>query len=873
MAQQILVDGSALLYRAWHSMPDLRAPDGRPSGAVRGYINMLDALAAAYPDAETVLVFDAPGPTFRHELYAPYKAQRKPMPDDLRSQIDWIHRLTRARGIPVLLLRGWEADDIIGTLARKGVEDGKEVLIYSQDKDLTQCVGEGVLLLKSLSEKPLDAAGVEKQQGVGPELVADLLALTGDTVDNIPGVKGIGPRTGRQLLKRYGSLLKLIEEAPHMPGSQGDKLRAALDDLPLFLDLVTISRDVPLEQLPLDQPADDKELATLYAELGFAEHSQQDDADWLSWPRAVDMLDTPAACVAWLQQAQLPVSLYFSTADPAELHGVPVVLGLADAEGRRGFLEFGEQQADLSPLQGWLQQLSAASDLILADAKLHHLRARKLGLRLPERVDDPLLCSYVLNPSAVKHEMEPVARFLGIGLRSFEDVAGKGAKQKRLTELAPEHTAGLVADWAEAGVKMQAIFAKQLQEAVPEQMRLYQELEIPVSMVLADMEEAGIYVDCAELQAQSKEINGQLETLREQVFERAGSEFNLDSPKQLGVVLFEKLNLPVQGRTKSGAPSTAESVLEQLDVLGHEIPRLILEYRSLHKLYSTYTLKLPKEVDAATGRVHTSYHQRVAATGRLSSASPNLQNIPIRTAQGRKVRKAFKAVAGCQLVAADYSQIEMRVMAHIAADPNLVAAFIRGEDVHRATAQELFGSAEPEYRRRAKAVNFGLIYGMSAFGLARQLSISQPEAQTYIQTYFQRFPRVQEFMEQTRESARQQGYVKTLWGRRLYLPNIHAGNAALRQASERAAINAPMQGTAADIIKRAMIEVHSWLRTSGSQARMLLQVHDELVLEVPEGELDQVSQNLCTLMVQAADLSVPLEVDLGIGSDWNSAKA
>ena len=886
---KILVDGSSLLFRAWHAMPGLTTPDGTPSGAVRGFVNMLDMLAKSYPEAQIMMVFDASGPTFRHEKYAQYKANRPPMPDDLRVQIEPIHNIVKARGIPLLLKQGLEADDIIASLAAAASAAGEDALILSQDKDLAQCVDEHVRLLRGVGEEPMDRAAVLEKFGIAPERMTDWLALCGDKSDNIPGVSGVGPKKAVKLLEEYGDLDGIVAATPGMLGTDGDRLRKALDELPLYHYLVTVRADVPLDEFVTgQQAADEQELARLYAELGFIE---ADTVAAGAAPAAeVELLEELEQVLDWLKKAweHAPVALFFAPEHPGRSHSPTVGLGLADASRRRAFLPVGSRQRQQAE-GGVAERISAelasrAGQWLLPDARIGWQRALDMGLALPPGADDPQLRSYMLNPTAGRHELEPLGRQYGMPVRPWDEVAGKGASQTRFSQLSLEDAAMLAGDRADIAVRLEERLRPKLAEQ-PALDKLYSELELPLTRVLAAMEATGVLINADLLYSQTRELEAQMQELRDRSWQAAGSEFNLSSPAQIGAVLFERLKLPVLSKTSGGKPSTAEGVLERLAADGAELPRLLLEYRGLHKLVSTYTSKLPEEINPRTGRVHTSYRQMVVATGRLSSSDPNLQNIPIRTAEGRRVRAAFEASEGCRLLAADYSQIELRVMAHLSQDAGLVAAFKEGRDVHAATAKELFGSADAEGRRRAKAVNFGLIYGMSAFGLARQLQVPQPEARQYMDTYFERFPQVLLFMDQTRKQAAEQGYVETLWGRRLYLPDIRAGNAARRQAAERAAINAPMQGTAADIIKKAMLLVQDWLTGGDADLRqslgpsnrrrgdLLMQVHDELVIEMPEDALAEGADEIGERMRQAADLAVPLEVDIGIGDNWEDAKA
>lgn len=910
MVDKVLIDGSSLLYRSWHAMPPLTAPDGSPVGAVRGFANSLGKLAKMYPQADLLMVFDTRAPTFRHEKYPRYKAHRKPMDDDLRAQIAPIHRLVAAKGMPLLLLDGWEADDIIATVAQIASKAGEKVIIFTQDKDLAQCVDAKVSLLRNLNEEPMGVQAVaNKYEGVVPALFPDWLALAGDQADGIPGVQGIGAKKAAKLLATHGSIAGVMEAAPSMFGKDGKSLQDALPDLPLYLDLVRVRTDVPLATFELKPSApDEAALLVLYEELGFSEvkrakrraepespeeplfslqqqvkqPADDDGEPRFSFAQPVkeppEQLDSLKQLLSWLQQGwkKPPVALFFALDYPNQAHSPVAGLGLADDAGRRAFLKLagGSSSSEMSrQIRAELQQ--HAGLWLLPDIKSSLVCAADAGFDLPEGAHDPLLRSYLLSETSGRHELEVLAVQQGHFLRSWHEIAGKGKSQVALSQLPWSDAAELAAERAVVAVQIEKTLRPKM-DANPKLAKLYAELELPLAHVLADMEGTGVLVDRERLEQQSKELLEQVKEIQSRIqeHEQVGENFNPDSPSQVGAVLFENMKLPVRSKTKSGKPSTAEEVLERLAADGEKLPSQLLEYRRLRKLLSTYTLKLPQQIRASSGRVHTSYHQAVVATGRLSSTDPNLQNIPIRTPEGRRVRSAFRAPAGWVLLAPDYSQIELRVLAHLSEDTGLIQAFTDGVDIHAALAFELFGQKDDESRRRAKTINFGLIYGMSAFGLARQLQVPQAEARQFIEIYFQRFPKARQFMDTTRSQAVEHGYVETIRGRRLYLSDINTGSPARKQAAQRAAINAPMQGTAADIIKQAMLDVHSWLREdSEHRGRLLMQVHDELVLEVPVASADETAEKIVSLMQSAEDLRVPLVVNMGRGDDWEHAKA
>ena len=903
----ILIDGSSWLHRAFNALPPLATSAGEPTGALYGVLNMLRRLLAEDQPEALAVIFDAPGKTFRHVQFAAYKAHRPPLDPDLIQQIAPLHDFIRALGLPLLQIVGVEADDVIGTLTRQATAQGLPVLIVSGDKDLAQLVSERVRLLDTMKNTLTDAAKVEEKFGVPPALMVDWLALVGDSADNIPGVAGVGPVTAAKWLRQYGSLDRLIANAAAIPGKIGDKLRAGLAQLPLSRQLATLDCNVPLPVTIADLKRtlpDVTVLRALYdryefrswlreltegtttahfpgaslspegSELGLRVESLSpsyslilDQAaldGWLARLQAAELIafDTETTSLNYLDARLVGVSFAVTPSEAAYIplaHDYP---GAPDQLNREWVLE------QLRPLLEDPARLKVGQHL---KYDLHVLANHDIALRGIHH--DTLLQSYVLD-STTRHDLDSLAeRHLNLRTIHYEDVAGKGAKQLHFNEVALEQAGPYAAEDADVALRLHYRLWPSLQ-AEPELRRLYEELEIPLISVLARMERIGVRVDAPSLRQQSSELAQRLWTLEQQAHELAGERFNLGSPKQLQSILFERLGLPVGKKTPGGQPSTAEDVLQEL-ALDYPLPRVILEHRGLSKLKSTYTDRLPEQIHPRTGRVHTSYQQAVASTGRLSSSDPNLQNIPIRSPEGRRIRQAFVPEPGWVMLAADYSQIELRIMAHLSGDDSLLQAFATGTDVHRATAAEVFGitpeAVSAEQRRSAKAINFGLIYGMSAFGLGRQLGIERGAAQDYVNRYFSRYPGVKDYMDDTRHRAIAQGYVETVFGRRLYLPEIRARNAQNRQAAERAAINAPMQGTAADIIKRAMLAVDHWLYESGLPVRMLMQVHDELVFEADPAVVEEAGKCIRGLMSGAAVLKVALEVDIGIGSNWDEA--
>jgi DNA polymerase-1 len=915
MPRLVLIDGSSYLYRAFHALPPLTNAAGEPTGALFGVVNMLRATLKEKPDYAAFVV-DASGPTFRDAMYAEYKAQRAPMPDELRAQVEPMLQIVEALGFPILRVPGVEADDVIGTLAVQGAAQGMQVTISTSDKDFAQLVRPGITLVNTMSGSVLDEAGVREKFGVRPDQIVDLLALMGDSVDNIPGVEKCGPKTAAKWLGEYGTLDGVIAHAGEIGGKLGENLRAALDRLPLNRELVTIKTDVALdggpETLKLREPDVDA-LRALYARYDFKAALRELDGQAADGADAKVPTAAPKGYPGTAAAAEAPDP---ALAAPGEYDCV-LERGQLDAWIERlraaGLIAFDTETDSLDPMRANLVGLSFAvepghaayvplahdypgapaqldRDAVLAALRpiledvgrpkvgqhgkydLHVLRRH--GVEVRGYAHDTMLESFVLNSTASRHDMDTLARrHLGYETIKYEDVAGKGAKQIPFPQVALEQATAYAAEDADITLRLHhALHAKLAAEPALE--KVYREIEMPLVPVLTRMEANGVLVDADELRRQSQALARRMHAAQQQAYEIAGRSFNLDSPKQLQAILFDELKLPVLVKTPTGQPSTNEEALEAI-ADEHPLPRLILEYRGLAKLRSTYTDKLPEAINPHTGRVHTSYHQAGAATGRLASSDPNLQNIPIRTEDGRRIRQAFIAPEGRRIVACDYSQIELRIMAHLSQDPGLVAAFESGQDIHRATASEVFGvpleQVDGNQRRAAKAINFGLMYGMSAFGLARQLGIARGEAQDYIALYFARYPGVREFMERTREQARAKGYVETVFGRRLYLNDIHARNQGLRAAAERAAINAPMQGTAADIIKRAMISVDAWLAEHAGRALMIMQVHDELVFEVEAGFVDTLLAEVKQRMQGAAQLRVPLVVDAGVGANWDQA--
>lgn len=914
------MDGSSYLYRAFHALPPLTTSKGLPTGAVKGVLNMLKSLRKQYPDSPFAVVFDAKGGTFRDDMYAEYKANRPSMPDDMRVQIEPLHQSVIALGFPLLCVEGVEADDVIGTLARSSAAADRPVVISTGDKDMAQLVDGHITLVNTMTGSALDVEGVKEKFGVAPEQIIDYLALMGDSSDNIPGVPGIGPKTASGLLVGVnGGLTELyaqLDIVPTLPIRGAKTLPAKLEEHKemafLSYQLATIKIDVPLDigldDLQMGKPDHDK-LAELYTLLEFkswfeenqrdAKRSGQEVAAPVAEEAAVDTelkyttILTQADFDLWLKKLNDAKLIAFDTettgidAQQAQLVGLSFAVQANEAayipltHSYMGVPDQLDRDTVLRALKPILEDPSklkvgqhAKFDMnILANCAIGG--DQSCGITVQGVAFDTMLESYVLDSTATRHDMDSLAlKYLNHTTTSFQDIAGKGAKQLTFDQISLELAGPYAAEDADVTLRLHQTLQEKL-NAIPSLSKVLSEIEMPLVPVLARIERQGALVDANLLGIQSVELGEKMVALEREAFAIAGEEFNLGSPKQLGVILYEKLGLPILSKTAKGQASTAEAVLAELAEQDFPLPKVLMQYRSMSKLKSTYTDRLPEQINPRTGRIHTSYHQAVAATGRLSSSDPNLQNIPIRTAEGRRIRQAFVAPKGYKLLAADYSQIELRIMAHLAKDEGLLHAFRNDLDVHKATAAEVFGvelaDVTTDQRRSAKAINFGLIYGMSAFGLAKQIGVDRKQSQAYIDRYFARYPGVLEYMERTRAQAAEQGFVETIFGRRLYLPEINAKNPALRKGAERTAINAPMQGTAADIIKKAMIAVDSWLTASGLDAKVILQVHDELVLEVREDLVDQVRDEIRMHMSDAAKLDVPLLVEVGVGNNWDEA--
>ncbi|OUL94422.1 DNA polymerase I [Paraburkholderia hospita] len=900
----LLVDGSSYLYRAYHAMPDLRGPDGAPTGALYGIINMLRRMRKEVTAEYSACVFDAKGKTFRDDWYPEYKANRASMPDDLSKQIEPIHVAVRSLGWPLLMIEGVEADDVIGTLAKRAEARGMNVIVSTGDKDLAQLVTDHVTLINTMTNEKLDREGVVGKFGVPPERIVDYLSLIGDTVDNVPGVEKCGPKTAIKWLTQFETLDGIVAHADEIKGAVGDNLRRALDFLPMARKLVTVDTDCDLteqinsfEETLATRPESREELRDVFTRSGFKTWlSEVEIADAVEGPETdvppaptvdgeheYDTVQTWEQFDAWLDKINAADITSFDTEttslDPmtAQIVGVSISV----EAGKAAYIPLAHRGPDapvqlprdevLAKLKPWLE--SRDKKKVGQHLKYDEQVLANYGIVMDGIEHDTLLQSYVLE-SHRPHDMDNLAlRHLGLKTIKYEDVAGKGASQIGFDEVALDKAAEYAAEDADITLRLhQTLYPQVAAEAQLD--HVYRDIEVPTSRVLRKMERNGVLIDAEKLRVQSNEIATRLVELEKQAYEFAGGEFNLGSPKQIGQIFFEKLELPVIKKTPSGAPSTDEEVLQKL-AEDYPLPKVLLEHRGLSKLKSTYTDKLPRMVNATTGRVHTNYAQAVAVTGRLASNDPNLQNIPVRTGEGRRIREAFIAPPGHKLVSADYSQIELRIMAHISGDEALLRAFKQGEDIHRATASEVFGvtplEVSNDQRRIAKVINFGLIYGMSSFGLASNLGITRDAAKLYIDRYFARYPGVAAYMENTRTSAKMKGYVETVFGRRLWLPEINGGNGPRRQAAERAAINAPMQGTAADLIKMSMIAVQKWIEESGIGTRMIMQVHDELILEVPDDELSDVRKRLPELMCGVAQLKVPLVADVGAGANWEEA--
>ena len=895
--QVVLVDGSSYLFRAYHALPQLVSSKGQATGAIKGVISMIRKLIAEYPDSHIAVVFDAKGKSFRNDIYKDYKANRPPMPDELRSQIEPIHNIIRLMGLPILVVDHVEADDVIGTLATQATAKKMDVLVSTGDKDMAQLVTPHVTLINTMTDTLMDGPGVEEKFGVRADQIIDYLALVGDTSDNIPGVPKCGPKTAVKWLQAFESLNGVMANAESVKGKVGEYLRDSLEFLPMSYELATIKKDLELEysvdELAPSEP-DSEGLLAIFTELEFRPWVNEINSDapadtnespltptlvteyetvfdetqldiWLEKLARADVFafDTETTSIDYMEAKLVGLSFCCEAGKAAYVpmahnyEGAPVQLAM---------------ELVLSKIRPLLE--NPEKTIIGQNLKYDISVMARHGVSIKAKVIDTMLESYVLNSVASRHNMDDLAlNYLGLSTVHFEDIAGKGAKQLTFNQIELDKAGHYAAEDADITFRLHQVLWPRLQ-AEGRLASVYQDIEIPLVPILSDVERGGVLLDEEQLKLQSGELEKRLHELEQEAYGLAGEEFNLGSPKQLQQIFFEKLGLPVIKKTPKGQPSTAEPVLQEL-ALDYPLPRVIMEYRGLSKLKSTYTDQLPKQIAQRTGRIHTSYHQAVTATGRLSSSDPNLQNIPIRTQEGRRVRRAFIAPDGYKIMAADYSQIELRIMAHLSQDKGLIHAFKNGLDIHKATAAEVFGGAvsdvSDDHRRSAKAINFGLIYGMSAFGLSRQLNISRGAAQDYIDLYFNRYPGVKDYMDRTRALAAEQGYVETIFGRRLYLPEIRASNFQRRQAAERTAINAPMQGTAADIIKKAMITVHGWLASSNLDTRMTMQVHDELVLEVPEGNVQEVASGVEKLMSGAVELCIPLVVEAGVGDNWDEA--
>lgn len=890
----ILVDGSSYLYRAFHALPALMNSKGTPTGATYGIVSMLKRLIADYQPEKMAVIFDAKGKTFRDDLYPAYKATRQAMPEELVKQIKPIHEIIAAMGIPIISMEGVEADDVIGTLARMATEQKCETIISTGDKDLAQLVNEHVTLINTMTNAVLDRQGVVEKFGVPPERIIDYLTLVGDTSDNIPGVPQVGPKTAVKWLAQYGDLKQLIEHAAQVTGKVGEKLRETIPQLPLTQSLVTIKLDVPLvpalSALML-QAADKANLIALFKEMEFKNWLNELLNDKSAPARkehdAYDIVLTEEAFDKWLTklaQTEL-LTVDTETTNLDAMIATLVGISFATQAGEAVYIPFGHDYV------GAPTQLSRETVLAKLKPILENPNIKKIGQNLKYDVEvlqqnagialqgiafDTMLESYILDSAANAHDMDSLAlKYLGWRTITYQDVAGKGAKQIPFNQVDVEKAGTYAAEDADVTLRLHEALWPRIAD-VRELAHVYQKIELPLVPVLANIECTGVLIDPEKLRLQGEELQKRLLELEEQAFGMANGTFNLNSPKQLQDVLFQQLKLPILQKTPTGQPSTADQVLQEL-ALDFELPRLIIEYRSLSKLISTYTSRLVAQINPSTGRIHTSYNQTGAATGRLSSSEPNLQNIPVRTAEGRRIRQAFIAKPGYQLISADYSQIELRIMAHISQDPGLLHAFKQDLDIHRATAGEVWNTpidqVTPEMRRNAKAINFGLIYGMSAFGLTRQLGIDRKAAQEYIDLYFARYPGVKAYMDKTRLTAKEKGYVETLWGRRLYLPEINASQIPRQRAAERTAINAPLQGSAADIIKMAMVRIANWLAEEKVEANMIMQVHDELVFEVKNEVIEQVKAGINKHMSQIVTLDVPLLVSIGSGDNWDAASA
>ena len=886
----ILIDGSSYLYRAYHALPPLMSSKNQPTGAIRGVISMINKILLDHPNSPLGVIFDAKGKTFRHEMYKDYKANRPPMPEDLVVQIEPINQIIEALGIKLLSIKGVEADDVIGTLAKEASEAGLDTVISTGDKDMTQLVNKHIKVVNTMSNELLDEKGVENKFGVKPELIIDYLALVGDTSDNVPGVEKVGPKTAVKWLVEYGSLDEIIKNAEKISGKVGENLRNGLSQLHISKELVTIKKDVSLEVGVKDLMVgkrNKKLLEELYTELEFKawlekeEVPQKEVREEVTRKSKYELITKIKQLENWITKIKKNSLLALDTETTGldYMDAKLVGISLSVKSGEAAYIPLGHQQEEQLSVDVVLKKLKPVLEsekikLVGQNIKFDRNILTRYGVNLDSFENDTMLMSYVLNSTATRHNLDALAQYyLKYKTTTFEEVAGKGVKQVTFDLVPMDQAVHYASEDADITFQLHEEFKSRLAKE-PVLNTLLEEVEIPLITVLSDMEQAGTLVNEKVLKAQSKNFSERITKLEAEAYELADQEFNLGSPKQLQEIFFEKLKYPILQKTPGGQPSTAENVLQQLSE-DYELPKIILEHRTLSKLKSTYTDKLPSQISPNTGRIHTSFNQTGTSTGRLSSSDPNLQNIPIKTEDGRRIRQAFEAKSGYQLISADYSQIELRVIAHLSKDEGLLNAFEEGQDIHSSTASEVFGvevnEVEPDQRRSAKAINFGLIYGISAFGLSKQLGINRNLAAEYMDIYFSRYPGVRKYMNKIKAEAKKIGYVETLYGRRLYLPEISTGNAIRRQAAERVAINAPVQGTAADIMKKAMLSVNDSLKKQKIDAKLILQVHDELVVESHEKDTEKVTKILTDSMSKAAKLSVPLEVEIGIGKNWDQA--
>jgi len=886
----ILIDGSSYLYRAYHALPPLMSSKNQPTGAIRGVISMINKILLDHPNSPLAVIFDAKGKTFRHEMYKDYKANRPPMPEDLVKQIEPINQIVEALGIKLLSIKGVEADDVIGTLAKEASEAGLNTVISTGDKDMTQLVNKYIKVVNTMSNELLDERGVENKFGVKPELIIDYLALVGDTSDNVPGVEKVGPKTAVKWLIEYGSLDEIIKNAEKISGKVGENLRNGLSQLNISKELVTIKKDVSLEigikDLAVGKP-NKKLLEEIYTELEFRAWLEKEESPETEVKEEVkkqpkyELITKIKPLESWVAKIKKSSLLALDTETTGldYMDAKLVGISLSVKSGEAAYIPLGHQEEEQLEVDVVLKKLKPVLEskkikIIGQNIKFDRNILARHGINLASFENDTMLMSYVLNSTATRHNLDALAQYyLKYKTTTFEDVAGKGVKQVTFDLVSMDQAVHYASEDADITYRLYEELKSRLAKE-PVLNTLLEEIEIPLIPVLSDMEQAGTLVNERVLKAQSKNFIERITKLETEAYELADQEFNLGSPKQLQEIFFEKLKYPVLQKTPGGQPSTAENVLQQLSE-DYELPKIILEHRTLSKLKSTYTDRLPSQISPNTGRIHTSFNQTGTSTGRLSSSDPNLQNIPIKTEDGRRIRQAFEAPSGYQLISADYSQIELRVIAHLSKDEGLLKAFKEGQDIHSSTASEVFGvglkEVEPDQRRSAKAINFGLIYGISAFGLSKQLGINRNLAAEYMDTYFSRYPGVRKYMDRVKSEAKKIGYVETLYGRRLYLPEISTGNAIRRQAAERVAINAPVQGTAADIMKKAMLSVSDSLKKLKIDAKLILQVHDELVVESQEKDTEKVTKILTDSMSKAAKLSVPLEVEIGIGKNWDQA--